>query len=253
MEVRNGVGTGGQVTRRERFVVMASLAACMTVWTVQPVRAEPLDDARAALSRGDAATALRIYRSLADRGNVTAMVQLGMMYRNGQGTPRDFDTALEWLDRAAALGSAEAQYQVGDMHLRGLGTSQDLLIAARYHSRAAEQGHAKAQYVLGILYKLGGGVSKNLRKAARWLGRSAVQGVPEAQYEIGEFYASGAGVSRNYVTAYKWLTLARSNSSNGQVRAKAAETLRRLEGRMSHVQIAQARDQARSWRAVPEG
>lgn len=253
MEDQHGSSPGGRHRRRVSLAARAALAACLALWTVQPAAAQPLDDARAALSRGDGATAQRIYRSLADRGNVEAMTQLGMMYRWGRGVPTDFPEALKWLDRAAALGAAEAQYQVGDMHLRGLGTRQDLLEAARFYSRAAEQGHSKAQYVLGLLYKLGGGVSTNYRKAARWFSRSAAQGEPEAQYELGQLYAAGSGVSKDEVAAYKWLTLARSNASNSRTRTNAAQALGRLEGRMSRGETAAARDQARAWRAVPEG
>lgn len=239
--------------RPGRLVMTAVLFACMCIVTLPPARAGPLNDAEAALAHGDGATAQRIYRSLADRGDVVAMTRLGLMYRAGQGVPRDYREALRWLDRAAALGSAEAQYQMGDMHLRGLGTDQDLLQAARYYSRAAEQGHAKAQYVLGIQYKFGGGVAKNHRKAARWFGRSAAQGLPEAQVELGQLYASGLGVPKDYVAAYKWLTLARNNTSSSRTRSEATDAQRQLQGRIRPAQIADAINQARSWRPVPEG
>jgi hypothetical protein len=236
-----------------KLVIVAAQAACLFTCLVQPVGAGPLEDAKAALSRGDPATAQRIYRSLADQGNITAITQLGMIYLTGPGVPRDYRAAFNWLNRAAALGSAEAQYQVGDMHLRGLGTQQDLLQAARAYSRAAEQGHAAAQYVLGVLYKLGGGVHKNYRKAARWFSRSAAQGVPEAQSELGQLYASGSGVPNDKVAAYKWLTLARGPASSSRTRAEAAAVLRRLESRMSPAETTEALKQARAWRAVPEG
>lgn len=249
----NGTAAGRKIGRPGRLVVIAMQAACIVAWAVPTAGAEPLDDAKAALSRGDAPTAQRIYRSLADRGNVVAMVRLGMMYRVGQGVTRDYREALKWLDRAAALGAAEAQYQVGDMYLRGLGTKQDLLQAARSYSRAAEQGHAKAQYVLGVHYKLGGGVSKNHRKAAQWFSRAAAQGVPEAQVELGTLYAAGSGVPKDNVAAYKWLTLAQSNASSSRTRDEASAALGRLQRSIPPAQVADALKQARSWRALPEG
>ena len=88
----NSTAAGRKVRRPGTLIVMA--AACLVTWVAQPALAAPLDDARAALSRGDAATAQRIYRSLADRGNVIAMTRLGMMYRAGQGIPRDYREAL---------------------------------------------------------------------------------------------------------------------------------------------------------------
>lgn len=243
----------GKAASLVRFGLLGLAVAFLILGHAQPVLAGPLDDASAALARGDSGTAQRIYRSLADQGNVAALTQLGLMYRRGSGVPRNYDEALKLLDRAAALGSAEAQYQVGDMHLRGLGTEQDLLEAARSHNRAAEQGHARAQYALGILYKLGGGVRQNYPKAARWFARSAAQGVPEAQVELGLFYRSGLGVSKNYVEAGKWLMLARSGSADHRTRTRAVTALTRLEGRMTATQLAQARAEARSWRSIPEG
>lgn len=215
--------------------------------------AGPIDDAKAAQARGDYAVAERIYRNLADQGNVVALTQIGIMYRTGRGLPRDDKQAFHWLRRAAALGSPQAQFSVGDMYLRGNGTAQDLLQAAKWYNRAAEQGHPQAQYALGILYKLGGGVRKSNQRAARWFKRSADQGLSEAQYELGTLYVSGQGVLRDYVIAFMWLTLARGSGSSSRTRIAAIDALKRLEGRMPPGQIAAAREQARAWRPRHEG
>jgi hypothetical protein len=54
--------------------------------------AGPLDDAQAAHGRKDYATALRLWRPLADQGNAEAQYAIGFMYAGGQGvrqtTPR---------------------------------------------------------------------------------------------------------------------------------------------------------------------
>lgn len=243
----------GTTARPVRCGLAGFAAAFIFLVNAPMVLADPFDDARAALARGDSATAERIYRSLADQGHVAALTQLGLMYRSGRGATRDYSEALKLLDRAAALGSSEAQYQVGDMYLRGVGMEQDLLQAARYYNRAAEQGHARAQYVLGVLYKLGGGVRRNYAKAARWFGRSAAQGVPEAQLELGLIHSNGLGVPRDYVEAVKWLTLARTSNASSRTRTQAAEALTRIEGRMTPAQLAQARADARTWRSAREG
>ena len=54
------------------IVLLLSLAA--------PVAAGPLEDAAAAYSRGDYATALRLLRPLADQGDAVAQNYLGVMY-----------------------------------------------------------------------------------------------------------------------------------------------------------------------------
>ncbi len=49
-----------------------------------------------ALDRGDYTTALRIFRQLAEQGNAKAQYNLGIMYSNGQGVPKDYGEGLKW-------------------------------------------------------------------------------------------------------------------------------------------------------------
>ena len=94
--------------------------------------AGPLEDAQAALHRGDYATALQLYTLLANGGNVAAQTSLGVMYAKGQGVPKDDKEAVKW-DRLAA-----------------------------------ERGYAPAQAVLGKLYNYGQGVAQDSREAVKW-------------------------------------------------------------------------------------
>lgn len=64
--------------------------------------AGPVEDALAAYERGDYATALQICRALADQGNADAQNNLGRMYANGQGVPRDYVRAHMWLNLAVS-------------------------------------------------------------------------------------------------------------------------------------------------------
>ena len=56
----------------------------------------------AAYLRGDYAGALREWRPLAEGGDPTAQLYLGLMYENGHGVAVDFGEARRWFDRAAA-------------------------------------------------------------------------------------------------------------------------------------------------------
>ncbi len=56
----------------------------------------------AAYQRGDHAGALREWRPLAEGGDATAQLYLGLMYENGQGVPADLAEARRWFDRAAS-------------------------------------------------------------------------------------------------------------------------------------------------------
>ena len=51
-----------------------------------------LDAAR----KGDYATALKEWTPFAEQGDADAQYNLGFMYRNGQGVPQDYNTAVKW-------------------------------------------------------------------------------------------------------------------------------------------------------------
>jgi TPR repeat protein len=60
----------------------------------------------------------------AARGNPYAQLNLGLMYKNGDGAPRDDARAFEWLHRAAEQGLAFAQNHLGSMFYQGRGAAQ---------------------------------------------------------------------------------------------------------------------------------
>jgi TPR repeat protein len=53
--------------------------------------------------------AAKIYRPLAERGDVRAQNNLGILYDHGQGVPQDFAEALKWYRLAAEKGYALAK------------------------------------------------------------------------------------------------------------------------------------------------
>jgi TPR repeat protein len=55
--------------------------------------AGPLEDGQAAVRHGDYATAMQYFRVLADQGNAVAQNNLGFMYDQGLGVPRDYAQA----------------------------------------------------------------------------------------------------------------------------------------------------------------
>ena len=66
-------------------VGVAMLWLCLAV----PALAGPLEDGAAAYERKDYATALQLWRALADQGDATAQFLLGGMYGEGEGVPQD--------------------------------------------------------------------------------------------------------------------------------------------------------------------
>ncbi len=73
-----------------------------------PAAAGPLEDADAAIKKRDYATAARLVRPLAERGDANAQFMLGMFYENGLGVPQDRIRGYLWLSLAASQGRENA-------------------------------------------------------------------------------------------------------------------------------------------------
>jgi uncharacterized protein len=170
--------------------------------------AGPLDDGFEAYQRGDYATALRLFRPLAEHGNPFAQFSLGVMYRKGQGVARDLRGAANWYRVAAEQGDALAQFSLGLMYYGGEGVTQDHREAVKWFRLAAEQGDASGQFNLGAMYRGGQGVTQDYREAVKWFRPAAEQGHAKAQFNLGEMYNNGQGVTQDYGEALKWFRLA---------------------------------------------
>ena len=110
--------------------------------------AGPLEDGRAAFNRGDYATALRLWYSLADFGNAQAQNNIGIMYRDGLGVPRNYVEALRLFGFAIAKELPEAEYNLGDLYGRPW-AKQDLKASLFWMRQAASHGYAPAQKLVG--------------------------------------------------------------------------------------------------------
>jgi uncharacterized protein len=176
-----------------------------------PSAAGPLEDAMAAYERGDYATALRLFRPLADQGVASAQFNLGLMYANGRGAPQDDAEAVKWYRRGANQGDAASQTAVGNMYHLGRGVPQDYTEALKWFRRAADQGQASAQFLFGSMYE------------------------------------RGEGVPQDYVQAHKWYDLAAARHAYSG-RETVVKFRDRLAAKMTATQIAEAQRLAREWK-----
>jgi cell division septation protein DedD len=117
------------------------------------------DKGASAYKRGDYATALTIFRPLAENGDAKSQSILALMYSYGEGVPVDYREAARWYRRAAEQNSNVAQYNLGMLYLEGKGLSQDTDKAIDWLTRAADGGHFRARSELA---KLDAGSYSNL-------------------------------------------------------------------------------------------
>jgi TPR repeat protein len=167
-----------------------------------------------AYESGDYATALRKWTPLAEQGYAAAQSNLGYMFENGKGVPKDNKTAVKWY-RLAAEGYADAQFNLGVMYYNGKGVPKDDRTAVKWYTLAAEQGIASAQYNLGLMCDNGEGVPQDDETAVKWYTLAAKQGDADAQSNLGVMYGTGKGVIQDYVYAHVWLSIAASSREGG--------------------------------------
>ncbi len=182
------------------------------------------EDGEAAYQRGDYATAIRLLRPLADKGNAWAQILLGDLSDKGQGVPQDYAKAAMWYRKAAEKGNADAQIRLAEMYYFGRGVPD------------APQDYAKA---------------------AMWYRKAADKGNADAQIRLGEMYKNGKGVPQDFVQAHMWFNLAASTpcvSANGVVDpfcdvsgARAASSREEVATKMTPAQIAEAQRMASEW------
>ncbi len=95
------------------------------------------DEGKAAFRRGDYATALRDWQSLAEQGDAAAQAGLASMYSMGQGVPKNPVVAMTWYMKAADGGNAAAQFNLGEGYRVGSGVPQDYILAHMWLNIAA--------------------------------------------------------------------------------------------------------------------
>ena len=83
------------------FVLVLAIVLPVHVW------AASFEAGAEAYERGDYATALKEWRSLAEQGYAKAQYHLGLMYAAGQGVTQDEAEAIQWYWKAADQGDAK--------------------------------------------------------------------------------------------------------------------------------------------------
>lgn len=209
--------------------------------------AGPVDDGLEAYKRGEHAAAAALWRPLAEKGDAPAEFYLGLLYRNGQGVPRNEAEATAWLRKSADQGYPPAQYFVGTL------TAQPGE-AFPWYKKAAEQDYSAAQFTLGEIYDFGVLAPRDRAESLRLWRMAAERGYGPAMSRMGMLYAT-EDLPMDKVQAFKWLTLAllQPDSNFGALDRPAVTMLRNATGQgMTPEQIAEAQQEAKDWRPIPE-
>jgi TPR repeat protein len=143
-------------------------------------------------------------KSLATKGDVPAMLNMGQYYYYGTGVVKNYVTARQWLTKAATKNNVTAMLLLGDMYGEGLGIKRDTVKALEWIKKAAEKGSADAAYQLGEMYETGEGAPENLQEAVKWYKVAAEKGDADAMIALGFCYMEGDGVPEDRMAGYDW-------------------------------------------------
>ena len=128
--------------------------------------------------KGDYMQAFRSFKALADKGDIIAQRNLGLMYQQGKGVNRDNDKALHLFEMSAEKKNAAAQLNMGWIYQKGQGVNKDIDRAKSWYHKAAAQGSAEAQFILGNIYYEEEG-DNALQKAYFWIYAANENGYPK--------------------------------------------------------------------------
>src|SRR3954467_5451388 len=87
----------------KRPAIGALIAAALLI-SGRCALAGPWEDGMAAYNRGDYVPAMRLFRPLAEQGNAKAQTVLGVMFRQGEGVPKNPSRAYMWFSLARKHG-----------------------------------------------------------------------------------------------------------------------------------------------------
>jgi TPR repeat protein len=98
----------------KRTIVIAAVVTAQLL-SASAAFAGPWEDGMAAYNRGDYMPAIRLFRPLAEQGNAKAQNVLGVMFRKGEGVPKNPARAHMWFSFAAKRGEAGARAELREV------------------------------------------------------------------------------------------------------------------------------------------
>ncbi len=150
----------------------------------QSLYLESMNSLAAAQTEDEALGAVRQLQDAAALGFPPAQLQLGELYKTGQGVEQDLGQARVWFRRAANGGNVLAMHRIGVMTARGDGGAADPQEAIAWFEQAANFGLVDSQYNLGAIFHPSDDAASSVQDAGKayyWYSLAARNGDDQAQ------------------------------------------------------------------------
>jgi TPR repeat protein len=135
------MGSSNMANSADKLITAGALGSAWADW----------DDGVAAYAAGDYAMARRRWFPQAEQGDAKAQYNLGVIFANGKGVPKNEGEAIKWYSKAAEQGHAGGQFGLGAAYFLGLGVPENYVQAHMWLALAKAQGHEKAATGLDVV------------------------------------------------------------------------------------------------------
>lgn len=193
--------------------------------------------------------AINRWHTSVNNGNVDAQRNLGLLYANGHGVPKDINRAFRYFSSAYEQGDIEAEKHLSKCYFDGHGTPIDEIKGLELLVDSAENGFHVAQYHLGTRHLKGRQIPLNYQASFYWTSRAAVQGDEPALYNLAVHYFNGYGCSESPRESYRSLMKMRPFC---QELASVADKLRKHLTCLPEAERDEIEKDVKSWEPVPE-
>lgn len=157
------------------------------------------------------------FKREATKGDLSALVRLGILYENEASGQQDFAEALSCYMKAAAKGDSEGQLRLGRCYEEGRGVPQSESTAVQLYTAAAENSNPIAHYKVAKCFLEGRGVKRDVSAAAAHFEEAVKGHILEAAVCLADLHKEGKDIEQDFSKAFQ---LYRSAANSGSVTAK---------------------------------
>jgi len=118
---------------------------------------------------------------LAEEGDKYAQLNLGFLYKDGDGIRKNTRKTFYWWKKSAEQGLPSAQANLAWLYEYGVGTQKNLEKAVYWYTKSANNHNAIGQHNLAMCYFYGRGIKINKHMAAYWMRKSYDNGYEGAK------------------------------------------------------------------------
>lgn len=146
----------------------------------------------------------------ASGGDAESLFLLGCIYHDGKGVPANQAEAVACFQAAAEKGNLSAGLELGRMYRLGQGVKKDDRLAVQYLSPAADHNFpdGSTAYMLAEIYADPKSPMHDDRNAFHYFRQAAEKGDPKSSFRCGSMLLDGIGIEKDRAGAMEYLKVA---------------------------------------------